>query len=206
MTEQELSKLLSSITGIRKGFLESPRSHIERCYEEMVFQMTSLKRGFMESLKHYIIRGLAAYAVNSGLTKKKFLKSDGHYESRCYELLAANYSANNDEDLLINVYSNKAAWATYSKFANAKANSDYPTLEVTYHGQKRLVEIIKAGQVRTGDIIRGHRDGYDSFKFSRVTVGSRYIDHKDDPIVEILFEDGVWYKISIYDEYQRIIL
>lgn len=119
MTEQELSKLLASITGIRKGFLESPSAHIERCYEEMILQMTSLKRGFMESLKHYIIRGLTAYAVNSGLTKKKFLESDGHYESRCLELLAANYSSNNYEDLLINVYSNKAAWTTYSEFANA---------------------------------------------------------------------------------------
>ena len=87
----------------------------------------------------------------------------------------------------------------------SKPKSNYPTLEVTYRGKKHYVEIIQAGQVRTGDIIRGHRDGYDRFKFSRVTVGPRYVDHKDDPVVEILFEDGVWYKISIYDEYQRMI-
>lgn len=205
MSEMELSNYLFTITGIKKGLFESYNSHIERCYMDMVKRITSLNKGTFESLDHYITRALKEYASKSGFIKKKFLETEGEYELRSYKHLQSMYSTSNCEELLINLYSSKPLWKSYSERAHVKVKSDFPTLEVTYKGKKRVVEIISAGDVRTGDIIRGHSDGYDRFKFSKVIVGRPYYDKAGEPYVDMQFEDGEWYKTSYYEEFQRLI-
>lgn len=205
MSVQDLSNNLVSITGIKKGMFESYTSHIERCYLEMVTRITTLKKGTFESLDHFITRGLKEYAAKSGFIKKKFLESEGEYELRSYKYLQQMYSSSNCQELIINLYSSKPLWKSYSEKAHVKVKSDFPTLEVTYQGKKRVVEIICAGNVSTGDIIRGHSDGYDRFKFSKVIVGRPYYDKAGEPYVDMQFEDGEWYKTSYYEEFQRLI-
>lgn len=201
--QKELSNLLSSITGIKKSILESHKDHIIRCYENMVYQITAEKRGTFESLDHYIICGLGAYAASLGILNKKIFESKSDYEYRCYKQLEALYSTQNCGEILINIFSNKSSWSSYSSKAHAIAKSSYPTLEVTYEGKKRIAEIIPASHVRTGDVIRNHVDGYGRFKFSKVVVGNAYYD--DGVCINMLYEDGRWYKIQSFEKFQRII-
>ena len=167
-------------------------------------KITAEKRGTFESLDHYIIGGLEAYAASLGLLNKRIFESKSDYEYRCYKQLQAMYATQNCREILSNVFSNKSSWSSYSSKVHAIAKSSYPTLEITYQGKKRIVEIVPASSVRTGDIIRGHRDGYDRFKFSKVVVGNAYND--DGIYINMRYEDGIWYKISSVEYFQRIIL
>ena len=204
MSEQELSNYLFSITGIKKGLFESYNSHIERCYLAMVTKITTLNKGTFETLNHFITRALKEYAAKSGFIKKKFLESNSDYEYRSYQHLQSMYSTKNCQELLIQLYSSKPLWKTYSEKAHVKAKSEFRTLEVTYRGETRVVEIIYLGYAQTGDIIRGHCDGYDRYDFSKVIVGDAY-NEGGNTYINICFEGGEWQKYYYYEEVQRLI-
>ena len=96
---------------------------------------------------------------------------------------------------------------TDSNRANAYANSNNanPTVEVMYQGTKRLAEIIDTDAIRNGDVIREHSNGGEQYKFSRVTVGRKYVTEDGIGIAEMCFDDGNWYNMNLFSKWERII-